>query len=85
MHLFLLTVYCGRSWHKKIEHNEYILESKDLRMEIESHNWNESIKPGEIIYMTMLVKRKGAMSDSSCRQCRATNIAKILESRKTTW
>jgi len=84
MHLFLLTVYGGRPWHKKIEHNEYILESKDLTKEIESHNWDEVMKPGETIYMTMLIKHKGAMSDTSCRRCRATHI-KIGGPEKMAW
>ncbi|CAN9279082.1 unnamed protein product [Alternaria alternata] len=59
MHLFLLTVYGNRPWHKKIEHNEYILESSDLTKEVQLQNWSEVIRPGEIVYMTMLVKRKG--------------------------
>ncbi|CAN9189254.1 unnamed protein product [Alternaria alternata] len=59
MHLFLLTVYGNRPWHKKIEHNEYILESSDLTKEVQLQNWGEVIRPGEIVYMTMLVKRKG--------------------------
>lgn len=85
MHLFLFTVYGDRPWHKKIEHNEYILENGDLTREIQSRNWNELIKPGETVYMTMLVKRKGIMSDIHCRQCRAINIQKICGDTKMEW
>ncbi|RYN33119.1 hypothetical protein AA0114_g11985 [Alternaria tenuissima] len=82
MHLFLLTVYGNRPWHKKIEHNEYILESSDLTKEVQLQNWGEVIRPGEIVYMTMLVKRKGGMSDTSCRECRAMNVEKICANKK---
>jgi hypothetical protein len=85
MHLFLLTVYGNRPWHKKIEHNEYILESSDLTKEVQLQNWGEVIRPGEIVYMTMLVKRKGGMSDTSCRECRAMNVEKICASKKMRW
>ena len=85
MHLFLLTVYGDRPWHKKIEQNEYILESSDLTREIQSQNWNEEIKPGENVYITITIKRKGAMSNTSCRRCRAINIQKICGDKKMKW
>ena len=85
MHLFLLTVYDNRPWHKKIEHNEYILESSDLTKEVQLQNWGEVIRPGEIVYMTMLVKRKGGMSDTSCRECRAMNVEKKCANKKMRW
>jgi hypothetical protein len=85
MHFLLLTVYGNRSWHRKIEHNEYILESRDLTKEIRSHNWDEAMRPGETIYMTMVVRHKGVMSDTSCRQCHATNIEKICGDKKMKW
>jgi hypothetical protein len=85
MHLFLLTVYSARPWYKKIEGSEYILESSDLTKEVHARNWNEVMKPGETVYMTMLVKRKSALSDTSCRQCRAMNVEKICGNRKMRW
>ena len=85
MHLFLLTIYGNWPWHKKIEHNEYILESSDLTKEVQSQNWDEIIRPEEIMYMTMLIKRKGVMSDTSCRECRAMNVEKICGDRKMRW
>jgi hypothetical protein len=81
MHLFLLTVYSSRPWHKKIEHNEYILESSGLTKEVQSQN----LRPGETVYMTMLIKHKGVMSDTSCRECRAINVEKICGDKKTRW
>ena len=85
MHVFLLTAYGNRPWHKKIEHNEYILESSDLTKEVQSQYWDEVIRPEEIVYMIMLIKRKGDMSDTSCRECRAMNVEKICGDRKMRW
>ena len=82
MHLFLLTIYGNRPWHKKIEHSEYILESSDLTKEVQSQYWDEVIRPGEIVYMTMLIKRKGDMSDTSCRECRAMNVEKTSRNKE---
>lgn len=82
MHLFLLTIYGNWPWHKKIEHNEYILESSDLTKEVQSQNWDEIIRPEEIMYMTMLIKRKGDMSDTSCRECREMNVEKTRRNKE---
>ena len=82
MHLFLLTIYGNWPWHKKIEHNEYILESSDLTKEVQSQNWDEIIRPEEIMYMTMLIKRKGDMSDTSCREFRAMNMEKTRRNKE---
>ena len=62
-----------------------MLESKSSENEIETDNWSEEMKPGRTIYMTMVVRRKGAVSDNCCRKCRATNIQKIGRSKKIKW
>jgi hypothetical protein len=84
-HLFLLTAYSARPWYGKIGNREYILESNDLTKEVQSRSWNELMKSGETIRMTMLFKRTGVLSDTSCRQCRAVNVRRIRGNRKIEW
>jgi ribosomal protein L24E len=62
-----------------------MLESKSSENEIETDNWGEEMKPGRTIYMTMVVRHKGAVSDNCCPKCRATNIQKIGKSKKIKW
>lgn len=85
MNLLLRTIYGNPSWHRKIEQNEYILESKDSTKQLESRNWDDLIKSEDTIYMTMLIKHRDTINDTSCRQCCAINIEKVSGNAKMKW
>lgn len=77
LHQLLCTLFENRSWYAKVDKEEYVLENKELTTVIDTVNWQRLVVPGAEIYMTITVKRRGAISSSCCRICRAVNIESL--------
>ena len=78
-------VFQRKPWQLKLTQEEYVLQDRNLEMDVMTENWNLVVGPGAIICLTILVKRRGTLSDSCCRACGATNIKKLDQRRKIKW
>ncbi|KAF2177362.1 hypothetical protein K469DRAFT_375620 [Zopfia rhizophila CBS 207.26] len=82
LHNLMRILFQNRPWHAKIDQEEYVLEDKEQTTVIGTENWRNIVVPGALIHMIMIVKYKGAVSDSRCPSCHAINIEKICQGKK---